>query len=504
MLRRRVRRLLTSVDGLLSLILYLFVALWTHTLVHDLARVTHCFIAERKTANLDAGDLQMAAQLRRTVDSYNMDISFMKRDSKLIKALLQDAAAEKKEWPADRKGPSKKWQEAFWHWISRAQVELGDTAFEFVVPGTAPSASLSYHTVSDQLDMVAQSTVFGQTWQSDFIQGIVAQRLLPTSEGKSIDLKSHRISYIHLGLRRTIGVISEGIVEPANKSNQLYHLPAVRPFLPLELGHDVDTVHLNSKLIHMVMALEGRLDKLARFLSLFAELCIVQDQRVYLTIVYFGSEGLAEVQQMLRRMSQQYAFSDYNLIARDEPFSRGKGLQIGAFSWQPSGDVLMFFTDVDVHFDQSFLDRCRLVASRGKRVYYPVVFSLYNPRLVYHRQSIPPLEEQLTITNETGFWRVFGFGMTCQYLSDFRKIGGFDMAIKGWGSEDVSLYKAYLSEKKLEVVRAADRSLFHVFHPKECSLSLSAAQKEMCVATKRVSEASHANMAYFLYTKKTT
>lgn len=43
-----------------------------------------------------------------------------------------------------------------------------------------------------------------------------------------------------------------------------------------------------------------------------------------------------------------------------------------------------------------------------------------------------------------GFWRTYGFGMTCQYRSDYLNVGGFDLSIEGWGSEDQLLHTRYI------------------------------------------------------------
>lgn len=76
--------------------------------------------------------------------------------------------------------------------------------------------------------------------------------------------------------------------------------------------------------------------------------------------------------------------------------------------------------------------------------------------------------------------------------------GGFDRNIKGWGLEDVHLYRKYL-HSKLMVIRSPSRNLFHLWHEKKCADELHPDKYKMCMQTKAMSEASHGHLGELFF-----
>ncbi|XP_062987758.1 chondroitin sulfate N-acetylgalactosaminyltransferase 1 [Elgaria multicarinata webbii] len=323
----------------------------------------------------------------------------------------------------------------------------------------------------------------------------------PNSKG-STNHRTYSFSDFIEGIQRTErdkGTLYE-LTFKGDKGHEFKRIVLFRPFGPI-LKVKNENLSMAQTLINVIVPLAKRASKFHQFMQNFREVGIQQDGRIHLTVVYFGKEQMSEVKGILENTSKSANFRNYTFIQLNEEFSRGKGLDVGARYWKGS-NVVLFFCDVDIYFTAEFLNTCRLNTQPGKRVFYPVLFSQYNPGLIYgHHGSIPPLEHQLVIKKETGFWRDFGFGMTCQYRSDYINIGGFDIDIKGWGGEDVHLYRKYL-HSNLIVVRTPVRGLFHLWHEKHCLDELTPEQYKMCIQSKAMNEASHGQLGMLVFRRE--
>nr|XP_061794535.1 chondroitin sulfate N-acetylgalactosaminyltransferase 2-like isoform X2 [Nerophis lumbriciformis] len=81
------------------------------------------------------------------------------------------------------------------------------------------------------------------------------------------------------------------------------HVTLFRPFGPLMKVRST-TVDTSGMIINIIVPLAGRVETFLQFLHNFRKVCVQQDRRVHLTVVYFGHEGLQEVKSSLESMAR--------------------------------------------------------------------------------------------------------------------------------------------------------------------------------------------------------
>lgn len=94
-----------------------------------------------------------------------------------------------------------------------------------------------------------------------------------------------------------------------------------------------------------------------------------------------------------------------------------------------------------------------------------------------------PVTTILPLLKKTGFWRNYGFGITCIYKGDLVRVGGFDVSIQGWGLEDVDLFNKVV-QAGLKTFRSQEVGVVHVHHPVFCDPNLDPKQYKMCLGSK--------------------
>lgn len=258
----------------------------------------------------------------------------------------------------------------------------------------------------------------------------------------------------------------------------------------------------NSKeIINFIVPLWGEKSaQLSKFLSMFERVAIKDDSGFStLTLVYIYNphklidrENKAKIDKALLN----YNFKIKKIFIESSVKSRGKALQIGV----ENNDGLLFFCDVDVIINQEFLHFCRVNSEKGRKVYYPILYSFYNPQIVtkFDKES-KLMQENLLIKKDTGFWRDIGFGMTCQYKEDFVRVNGFNEFIQSntWGDEDLALYRKHIRIGTLEIMRAITPGIFHLYHEKKCIFDgKNIVTYTHCLESKVLNEASQKHLGF--------
>ena len=213
----------------------------------------------------------------------------------------------------------------------------------------------------------------------------------------------------------------------------------------------------NDTVINFLMALSGRRKIFLRFLENFETAFLQKNERVNLWISYFPKEhlrvnktaeligGIFDEDALFMRKAINTLRAKYPerlieviVLEKGKVFSRGIGLQEASKRIENRNEIL-FFCDVDLVFAPDTLSHIRRNTVRGKRVYYPVFFSQYDPDVVYAEKERP--RTHFSFEELDGFWRYFSYGMLSIYKSDFDRTEGFDVDIRGWGLEDIEMVR---------------------------------------------------------------
>ena len=254
------------------------------------------------------------------------------------------------------------------------------------------------------------------------------------------------------------------------------------------------------KVIHFILPLSGRFQTFLHFMHNFEEVCLKRDEPVSLVVSLFRSETddrTEDTVAYIETIQNRYPHHSLRVLRLEGLFSRGVGLSQGA-RLAPS-EALLFFVDVDIYLNHDALRRLRYNAILGKQVFFPIVFSQYDPTTFCTAENeCPQRSSPFQFAEDYGYWRSFGFGIAALHRADFDAVGGFDTSIAGWGKEDVDLYERFL-RRNITIHRAAEPGLVHIFHPVTCDSGLEQAQFQMCLGSQLATYGSGARLANIVY-----
>ncbi|PNF22984.1 hypothetical protein B7P43_G10389 [Cryptotermes secundus] len=259
---------------------------------------------------------------------------------------------------------------------------------------------------------------------------------------------------------------------------------------------------IRDKVINFILPLSGRIDAFQRFLSVYEDVCLQDDQKTTLMLVLYPSLteplSFSNSINLMQRLQKKYPLSGIYIVPASGSFARAEALELGAAKYDDKVENLLFLVDVDMVFTSKTLDRIRTNTIKGKQAYFPIVFSEYDPN--FSHEGATPLRNHFILDQNSGYWRQFGYGIVSVYKSDLKSVGGFDTGIRGWGKEDVNLFDKFVSvAANFSVFRAADPQLVHVFHIVDCDPKLDDVQFSMCRGSRADTYGSVPKLAQYIY-----
>ena len=255
-----------------------------------------------------------------------------------------------------------------------------------------------------------------------------------------------------------------------------YRIMFTRPLNPPEISHTHPLV--TSHVTVAVCFTSAHTDKLQQFLTRLSP-TLDRGQKVNLMAIQMRS--VSEKQKPGRTQSttvdakslfslyrSKYQSSSFSLLESPALLSRSHAIAIVLRDSRPSD--LLFLADLDLQFEEGFLERCRNLPLQGQQVYFPIVFSLRDPSLL---ASLNHSLIEGSVNHHTGHWMVGSYSIACLYAGDLLSLSGLP-EMKGMMNEvDMEEVYSALLGRGYEVLRAPDKQLKRVYsQERSCDLDL--------------------------------
>ncbi|XP_068980357.1 chondroitin sulfate synthase 1 [Bombus flavifrons] len=399
-----------------------------------------------------------------------------------------------------------------WDFLSRSEYSLGDSNprrrihsdIKEGLEDITREVMASINACSRQRGRVVEerSTLYGYRRVDSYGADTILDLLLVYRKyrGRKVTLPVRRHVYLHqhftgLEIRETVN--GEEVDETRRSQQNDKSLQNIfrGGFLNLNFNFEEEDP-VKGKIIHFILPLSGRYEVFRRFLQNYEEVCLTSGEKTALLVILYrrGTEdSFNRTIDLIEQLKYKYRSVSIDIIPVSGTFSRAKALNFGVSRLKD--DDLMFFVDVDIVFTESALYRIRANSLLGRQIYFPVVFSQYDPKVVYKGNR---KQDTFAINEISGYWRQFGFGIVSLYKQDYKSVGGFNLSIQGWGKEDVDFYEKVV-KSNIKIFRAADKDLIHIYHDVECSKDLSETQWSMCMGTKTDTIAGIETLAKMIY-----
>lgn len=207
-----------------------------------------------------------------------------------------------------------------------------------------------------------------------------------------------------------------------------------------------------------------------------------------LTVLYSDGKfkkydkDLFSVVTLLDLYRKKYPEADLRLITTRRSFSRKETIEIASKEY-PTYELL-FLADIHIDFSMQFIERCRMNAIENQQVYFPIIFSPYDPAEFHKSRILYPYATKFKISEKVGAWMPESFHLVCVYNYDLVKVINVDQKKEeekeekdenGW-----NLLNRFMKVSELKVFRSVEPGLVHLWQDGCKEEELGAREKTLC------------------------
>ena len=319
-----------------------------------------------------------------------------------------------------------------------------------------------------------------------------------SSESLSIDVVDS-LSYGYRWNNPNVGLVYVLAVKSSEEKNVNQRMYVMKhAYSPIEWLEEPNNNQSNVR-VNFAVPLSGRTEVFYKFMERWKNDFLKTNENVSLTLVVMEGRSHRGQHKLISAFANdlrlRYPQCLISVFKKRGSFQRAIALQSAVSKF--SVNSLLFFVDIDMNISRHVLHDIRANTIQQKQVYFPIVFSKYDPK--YERLNNSMLKDS---ENEfsclKGTWCSAGYGMIGVFKSDFIYVDGFDTKIKSWGKEDVNFVERVL-KKKMTVLRTPNLGLAHIFHSKNCSSKLSKSRYRVCMTVKWATEGSEQALSQVAY-----
>ena len=186
------------------------------------------------------------------------------------------------------------------------------------------------------------------------------------------------------------------------------------------------TVEVGNYKVDILVPYACRPEKLIDFADRVSELRDLTYIRVVLTnfhcdkdVQYMPSSDLKSLLVEFIGFKRKNAVIVVDAKTKTEKFSRAKALNMLHRACDSTSMVVAM--DIDMQFDVGFLDRIRSFVNPGISMYFPIVWSTFNPTNVDRLAAFFAVDRAALSPQYRGIWRCFGYGIYAMYGEDAKK-----------------------------------------------------------------------------------